>query len=200
MGTLLLWVSLLSLWQARSNKAYPSRSLHPTPCRLLLLLRSRPEGLHEVEQEFCLPGNVRIGVGEFPDPAGGVEHGPHAVGRGLEPLVIDGQTECFQEVFGRFETVDIGESLLEGGEDIRVEVEGLGVFFDEAGGVVGHGLIAGQGFVEGLDVAGVQRRLVLDVEQLGDLFEIGLLGGGIGVFRHGVSPGREFVGEMMDKG
>lgn len=89
---------------------------------------------------------------------------------------------------------------MEGGEDIGVEVEDLGVFFDEAGGVVGDGLIAGQGFVEGLDVAGVQRRLVLDVEQLGDLFEIGLLGGGIGIFRHGVSPERELVGEMMDKG
>ena len=63
-----------------------------------------------------------------------------------------------------------------------------------------HGSASGQGFVEGLDIAGVQRRLVLDVEELGDLFEIGLFGGGIGVFRRGVSPGREFVGEMMDKG
>nr|VFK02835.1 MAG: hypothetical protein BECKH772B_GA0070898_103075 [Candidatus Kentron sp. H]VFK03081.1 MAG: hypothetical protein BECKH772A_GA0070896_103062 [Candidatus Kentron sp. H]VFK05738.1 MAG: hypothetical protein BECKH772C_GA0070978_102992 [Candidatus Kentron sp. H] len=52
-----------------------ARRLHPTLHRLLLLLlRPRPEGLHEVEQEFGLPGNVRIGVGEFPDPAGGIEH------------------------------------------------------------------------------------------------------------------------------
>ena len=86
--------------------------------------------------------------------------------------MVDGQTECFQETLGGFQTLHVGEPLLESGEDIRVEVEGLGVLLDEAGGVVGNRLIAEQGFVEGLDVAGVQWRLVLDVQELGDLFEI----------------------------
>nr|VFJ73621.1 MAG: hypothetical protein BECKFM1743A_GA0114220_107332 [Candidatus Kentron sp. FM]VFJ74941.1 MAG: hypothetical protein BECKFM1743C_GA0114222_108172 [Candidatus Kentron sp. FM]VFK21909.1 MAG: hypothetical protein BECKFM1743B_GA0114221_108252 [Candidatus Kentron sp. FM] len=74
------------------------------------------------------------------------------------------------------------------------------MFFYKAGGVVGDGLIAGQGFVEGLNVAGVQRWLVLDVEELGDLVDVGLFRSRIGVFRHDGSPDVGFVGEMMGQG
>lgn len=69
--------------------------------------------------------------------------------------MIDGEVEFFQETLGGFQVLDIGESLLESGEDGGIEVEGLCVFFDEAGRIIRHGLVAGQGFVEGLDVAGV---------------------------------------------
>nr|VFJ66309.1 MAG: hypothetical protein BECKFW1821C_GA0114237_100928 [Candidatus Kentron sp. FW] len=62
------------------------------------------------------------------------------------------------------------------------------MLFDKADNV-GDGLIVGQGFVEGLDVAGIQRWLVLDVKQLHDFVEIGLFRRGIGVSRHDGSPG-----------
>lgn len=54
--------------------------LRPTPFRFLLLLRSRPEGLHEIRQEFRFLGEPRMGIGKLPDPAVGVEkpsHTPH---------------------------------------------------------------------------------------------------------------------------
>ena len=63
-----------------------------------------------------------------------------------------------------------------------------------------HGSVSGQGFVEGLDVAGVQGRLVLDVEQFGDFVEIGFSLGGIGIFRHDGPPVGGFVAGMMGQG
>lgn len=123
-----------------------------------------------------------------------------ALAGGLEALVVDGSVELFQEMLGGFQALDVGEPLLEADEDVWIEIEGPSVFFDKAGDIVGDGLVAGQGFVEGLDVAGVQRWLVLDVEELCDLFEVGFLWGGISAFRHDGSPGEVSAGEMMEEG
>lgn len=59
--------------------------------------------------------------------------------------MVDGGVESFQEALGPedervHQAVDVGEPLLKSGEDIRAEVEGLCVFFDKAGSVVGDGL------------------------------------------------------------
>ena len=49
---------------------------------------------------------------------------------------------------------------------------------------------AGQGLVQELGVAGVQRGQEFDAQEFGNLFEIGLFGCGIGIVRHESVPWR----------
>nr|VFJ77907.1 MAG: hypothetical protein BECKFW1821C_GA0114237_11487 [Candidatus Kentron sp. FW] len=104
--------------------------------------------------------------------------------------MIDGEAQFLQQTLGRFQVVHVGESLFQVREDGGVEIEGLAVFLNKAGGIVGHGLITRQGLVQGLGVAGVQRGQEFDAQEFGNLFEFGLFGCGIGIVRYESAPWR----------
>ena len=104
--------------------------------------------------------------------------------------MVDGKPQLFQQALGRFQAINIGESLFEIREDGGVQIEGLAVLLDQTGGIVGHGLITRQGLVQGLGVAGVQRGQEFDFQQFGNLFEFGLFGCGIGIVRYESAPWR----------
>nr|VFJ42907.1 MAG: hypothetical protein BECKDK2373B_GA0170837_100346 [Candidatus Kentron sp. DK] len=53
-----------------------------------------------------------MGVGQLPAPAVGVEKPSHTPGGGLEPLVIDGKIEPFQDASGRFQVHDTSKPPL----------------------------------------------------------------------------------------
>jgi hypothetical protein len=95
--------------------------------------------------------------------------------------MIDGQMQLVQQMLGRLKAEDFGQALLQSGENSGIQPERLSVLLDKAGSIVSHGLIAGQGFVQGLDVIRIQRGQDFHVQQLGDFFEISL-------FRHGGPP------------
>ena len=54
--------------------------------------------------------------------------------------MVDGEAQFLQQALGRFQAIDLGESLFQVREDGGVEIEGLAVFLDQPGGVVGDGL------------------------------------------------------------
>ena len=84
----------------------------------------------------------------------------------------------------RFKAGDIGEALFKGGTDF-VESEGIGVVLAEAGRIVGNGLIAGPGFLQGSYFRGIKGRREFHAQELGDLFcDV--------VVRHGDSPARVY--------
>jgi hypothetical protein len=103
--------------------------------------------------------------------------------------MIDGKMEFFQQLLGWLQAEDIGEAVLKRGVHVIAQPERGPVLLDKAGGIVGYGLIAGQGFVKGLGRAAVQRREIFNVQQFGNFFEIGF-------FRHGGPPQKELRGDM----
>jgi hypothetical protein len=79
--------------------------------------------------------------------------------------------ELLQQVFHRFKAGDISEALFKRGADF-VESEGFGVVLAETGGIVGNGLIAGQGLLQGFYFRGDKGRREFHAKKLGDLFDM----------------------------
>jgi hypothetical protein len=106
------------------------------------------ERLHEIQEWLPFFLDFREGFGKVADAAGGIVEAFHTFCCGLEALVIDRQVELLQQMFHRFKAGDISKALFKGGAYF-VQSEGLGVVLAEAGGIVGNGLITGQGLLQG---------------------------------------------------